>query len=326
MSWRTSDRVRLRCAIVLLGAVVAALPKVAGSELYWTTYAATNGGINRADVSSLSVQAVVPSGLVRPYRIAVEPTLGKVYWSSTAGGATGGGIRRCNLDGSGIELIASPSNSSFRLLGLAIDHVHGKIVYSENRSLVVANLDGSNKQTFATVAFAAIQDVAIDSVHQRIYFSDYNGTGVGDGVIRCINFDGTGLEPVGAFVPQGPIGLGVDAVNGKLYWGSLQLGAATGSLFRGNLDGTSAETIVPNADVDSLALDVEGGKVYWTDADDYTAPRHILRANLNGTQVETLPLGTFAPGGITVIPEPASLLAVVCLAGLARVHLRVCRG
>jgi DNA-binding beta-propeller fold protein YncE len=62
------------------------------------------GMIERASLDGSHVETVI-SGLFCPCGIALDAGGGKIYWTDSAPGGTGGEIRRANLDGSGSEIL-----------------------------------------------------------------------------------------------------------------------------------------------------------------------------------------------------------------------------
>lgn len=84
-----------------------------------------------------------------------------------------------------------------------------------------------------------------------------------------------------------PLGMALDAKNGKIYWGTG--GSQSGVLYirRANLDGTAVETVVTTPDPTTtriaygLAVDNSAGKLYWTEVHG-----NVRRANLDGSNVE----------------------------------------
>lgn len=78
------------------------------------------------------------------------------------------------------------------------------------------------------------------------------------------------------------LSIAVDGVNDHVYFGTSL--AATGPIFRMNLDGTGITTVLPNERADDLQLDVPAGRLYWAKQ----APGAIYRANLDGSGAEPL--------------------------------------
>lgn len=308
----------LRLALALL-VIAAAGGTSLATELYWVNYSTgDDGSIYRADVDNFVPEPVIPGGLHQPYRIAVEPRIGKMFWTSI-GLADAGGIFSANLDGTGIQEIVPASTSvDERLAALTIDRVNRKLYFSQGRQIKSVNFDGSELTTIGTPALDLIQDLAVDPGNQKIYFSDNFNPLLTIGRLRRVNYDGSGVEVLGTIVPRGPIGVDLDLAAGKVYWARSSV-SGLASMQRSNLDGTQRESLATD-NGDSLALDLEAGKMYWSYADGFSAPGHIRRSNLDGTNVETVFLSsTLAPGGITIVPEPATcVLLLVCAIGATR--------
>lgn len=86
-------------------------------RIYVTDAAAGAPAIMRADTDGSSLISIVPTGLVTPSAIAVDPVDRKVYWIDI--GAGNKTLKRANFDGSSVEtLINSGINVSY---GIAID-------------------------------------------------------------------------------------------------------------------------------------------------------------------------------------------------------------
>ena len=98
--------------------------------------------------------------------------------------------------------------------------------------------------------------------------------------IQRANLDGTNVQDIITVGLEGPEGIAVDVVGGKMYWTDHD----TNRIQRANLDGSNIEDLVTGLELPlGIALDVAGGKMYWTE---YS--RFIQRANLDGTNVEVL--------------------------------------
>ena len=81
-----------------------------------------------------------------------------MYWLESPAGSVGGPgtILRANLDGSGVETVipSVPFHVTFNNFyqpGIALNAAAGKLYYSADQSLMVANLDGSNPTTLYTM-------------------------------------------------------------------------------------------------------------------------------------------------------------------------------
>lgn len=306
--------IRVLRVILCMPGVVLATASAGASTLYWTDW--SDGqmvGIKSADLDTLVIHDVIAGGLDYPYRLAVDPIGAKLYWTT----AYAAKVQRANLDGSGVEVITDLGSGSNT--GIAVDGVGGKVYWAKVNEVWSANLDGSDATALFTVS-EGVQDLTLDAVNGQVYVSNFSGSGVG--TLQRFNLDGTGLEDVVTEIVDGPFGLGVDAVSGKLYWGCYDVNAeGLGAVQRANLDGSGLETLVESVDADSLALDLDGGKVYWSSPqfDPYGAT--MQRCNLDGSERETLPFEDIFPAGIA-IPEPGTMVLLL-LGGLAL--MRPCR-
>jgi hypothetical protein len=93
-----------------------------------------------------------------------------------------------------------------------------------------------------------------------------------------------------------PLGLALDATNGKLYWTDRGADAVQ----RADLDGTNVETIASTADLPGdIEADPVGGKIYWTEYAS-NAPPELWRANLDGTDAELLADAGLWPFGLAL--------------------------
>ncbi|MBW8886670.1 MAG: 3-hydroxyacyl-CoA dehydrogenase [Fibrobacteres bacterium] len=124
----------------------------------------------------------------------------------------------------------------------------------------------------------------------RIYWLEFTG-------LHSANADGSDAKTL---VPlnDGPDGVAVDAVAGKIYWTNMGSGG-NGSVQRSNLDGSKVEYVVPKAGTyfaKQIQLDLIHGKAYWSDRDGLK----IQRCNLDGSQNEVLISGVDHPVGMAL--------------------------
>lgn len=292
-------------AMVLVGSLVSTGLSV---DLYWTHGISTDGRVSRAGLPNGPQAPLIPGGLPAPYRIAVDPQHSYMYWNAATATQSAGGVWRANLDGSNAQrLIPLQIPSGTVNLGIAVDAVSQKVFWNQGTHVFAANLDGSGPHEIVNVSGSSlIQDLTIDPVSQKLYLSDFGGSG--NGRLRRTNLDGTGLETVINNIVNGPIGVGIDSANGVAYWAAYNLTTETGAVRRASLDGSNLETIVDDIAADSLALDLAGGKVYWTEPylPGGSNDGSIHRANLDGTNVESDLFGATAIGGLAIVPEPAT--------------------
>jgi len=171
----------------------------------------------------------------------------------------------------------------------------GFIFFTDQGNVFRSNLDGSN--LIKIMANSAINGNAawldVDPVNQKIYWrGSPNLVGGSGGVVRRMNFDGSGLEDVVTDLGFSAFGLALDLINDRIYFGDHPLG-----IFYTNLDG-SEKTLLPNTssgfDLLRHTHDIEVSndlnKVYYTNGE-FPFFNHfdgIRRADLDGNNVEDI--------------------------------------
>lgn len=141
---------------------------------------------------------------------------------------------------------------------------------------------------------ATPHDIAIDSTAGRMYWTqELDDGGNVTGSIESADLDGMNPTTIQSGLASQTRGLGLDTVNGKLYWADQE----NGEIFRSDLSGANAEAIVTGLTAPhDVAVDPVGGKIYWTDGISRNAvfTGAIRRANLDGTMVEDVHTGLSA--------------------------------
>ena len=214
----------------------------------------------------------------------------KIYWTEQNLHE----IKRANLDGSQIEVIASTDSPR----GIAVDVDGGKVYWTNslgaNWFIRRANLDGSAAEELLVGIDQLLGGITIDPASGMMYWS------LEPGDILRANLDGTASENI---VAQGAgifLGLSLDAGRGKIYWTDVTFG----KIIRSNLDGTGVEDILTGLDQPvGIAVDTANGKMYWATSALAcpTCPGEIQRANLDGTGMETIvTTGVFTPEGVAI--------------------------
>ena len=159
-----------------------------------------------------------------------------------------------------------------------------------DHSISWANVDGSGggdlRVTGAPVN--GPMGMAMDPAIGKIYWADWGADGSGTGTtISWANLDGSGggQLPIASGMVNGPHGLAIDPVAGKIYWPNF----ATNTISYANLDGSDAANLnTTGATVQGprgLAIDPAAGKIYWANYGPGLSGTgtQISYARLNGT-------------------------------------------
>jgi len=234
--------------------------------------------------------------------IRVDRDNGKLYWAESRT------VKRANLDGSGVETLATVAEVMGNVFP---DAAHGKVYYVRRYAgleddLRRKNLDGTGDEflfTFHPTTNLAVTDIWIDGANGQIYWTNSNGTAS----IERANLDGSGRQTVVASAGTNPMRMQLDLGNGKIYWTDNNMST---SIQRANLDGTGKQVLVTGVNVPSgFDLDLANGRMYWADG---VQGGLIQSANLDGTGRATLfgPLGvnnfTDLPGLAVGLPAGSS--------------------
>ncbi len=249
----------------------------------------------------------------------------KIYWTDDNAEL----IQRCDEDGSNIENIIT---EQFKVRGMDIDTVNGKIYWSSDSYIKRADLDGSNIEIIYTNTREVTFDVKIDEVNAKVYWTFDNSKGYvmradldgsnaqlinntinqtayfsidpvnshvyitqfGDGDITRINLDGSNQQTIVNGM-NSAVGNALDIDNGKIYWTG---GASNDWIKRADIDGSNEEIIITGlTSPQDIDYDVDNNKIYWTDANGKT----IHRADPDGGNIETIVSNRVRPRGIKVI-------------------------
>jgi hypothetical protein len=218
----------------------AAIDPVA-RRIYWAgtnaakiSWASLDGG-GGGDLTTTGATTTKALGL------AVDPALGKVYWSDF--GATNK-IAFAKLDGSGGSDLNTTGATVSDPAGVAIDAATGKLYWANAAANTIsfANLDGSGGGGDLATTGATVNDptgVAIDPAAGKIYWANSAPASTDANTISWAKLDGSGggnLKTTGATVGsasfpvlvQSPRGTGVPAITGGSTVGSvLSCGAAS---------------------------------------------------------------------------------------------------
>lgn len=270
-------------AVLILLAMLLALPSTADAYLYWAGQ--TKATVGRANTDGTGVNQSFVTGGNKPVGVAVDSR--HVYWANNGSDTIG----RASLDGTAVDqAFIAAEDPDF----LAVD---GRFIYWTShgaKSIGRANLDGTavDQKFIATVT--GPDGIAVDA--QFLYW------GNGNAVARA-NLDGSGKDL--AFIPTTSSVRGVAVDSGHVYW--TQVG---GKIGRANRDGSAAnENFIAGA-TNNWGVAVDSRFVYWSDYDQEA----IGRANLDGTGVnQAFIAGVTTPVDLEVDSLPhGSATAISC--------------
>ena len=155
----------------------------ASDKIYLTN---AYGKVQRLNLDGSKFQPNLITGLDTPRHLVLDVADGKVYWTETT--EASGRVRRANLNGSGVQNVAT---GLVPPLSLAV--ANGKIYWTEgNRKrwkTTRANLDGTNSELLETLPSAST-GIAVDTRHNSLYLTARSGE------IHRRDLDGSGDEPV----------------------------------------------------------------------------------------------------------------------------------
>ncbi|MDZ4780454.1 MAG: hypothetical protein SGJ19_09405, partial [Planctomycetia bacterium] len=240
--------------------------------------------------------AALVTDVAQPRGMAVDSVNQFAYWTEPGSLA----IRRVSLDGSDVEeTVAEVRNGA---AGIAVDLTTGKVYWTDSDNSEInaairggkirrANLDGSQPEDVVATDLLHPGGIAVDSIENKVYWSDVEGHLDGSGRILRANLDGSNVETLLTGIDEAT-GLALDQRARTLYWAE----SATGRIQRANLDGSGLETIL-EVPATTVALNVETDTLYWTEGSG-----NVKRARLDGSDPFTIAAGVGEPWGIGVLP------------------------
>jgi len=221
--------------------------------------------------------------------IRIDRINAKIYWSE------GGAVKRANLDGSGVETLATVPNGIGPVFP---DVANGKIYfvrrYGIDGDLQRMNLDGSGNEllfTFHPATDYMVGDIWVDGANGHVYWTNTNGTSS----IERANLDGSGRQIIVSPAGINPMSLQLDLAGGKIYWTANDMSA---SILRADLNGANQQLLVTGVNVArGFDLDLANGKMVWAEG---SQGGLIQAANLDGAARTTLlgPLGVASFGDL----------------------------
>uniref|UniRef100_A0A8C2AGE5 Low density lipoprotein receptor-related protein 4 n=1 Tax=Cyprinus carpio TaxID=7962 RepID=A0A8C2AGE5_CYPCA len=280
-----------------------------GGFMYWTDWGA-NPKIERAGMDASNRTVIISTNLTWPNGLAIDYSTERLYWAD----ASIKTIEYGNFDGSGRQvLIGSQLPHPF---GLTLHE--DRIYWTDWQSKSIQSADkltGLDRRTLAE-NLENLMDIHMFHHHRtkvQTPCSVNNGgcshlcllapapkasscacpTGInlqadGKTCTHAMNSflvfaRRTDIRMISLDIPYfNTIAIGVDAVEGKVYWSDSTLK----KISRANINGSEYEDIISAGlmTTDGLAVDSVGRKIYWTD----TGTNRIEVANLNGSMRKVL--------------------------------------
>jgi hypothetical protein len=246
-------------------------------HVYWSG----PGSIRRANLDGSNVETLVTPDEVglpglAPQGLSLDLQNSKLYWAALL---SQGHLGRANLDGTNAELLTASDNPRM----VAIDSSASRMYWTDDNGLTPgiyrANLDGSGKQRIVSNTFSPI-GITFDQVGDYIYWTDDDVDAV-----RRLDLNTSRTVTVAQVRPPNEVpadltGIAVDRVNGHLYWGQGDTFAKSNTIWRANLDGTSATPFLTGfKNVVDIALDVRRPPLPIPG--DYNGDNTVRQADLN---------------------------------------------
>ena len=213
--------------------------------LYWGDY----HSVKKANTDGTNLQTL-HTGSNQIGGLALDLINNKLYFSDYGSGNVI--IRRCNLDGTGMEVIVTSPNSNLYTYNLTISPTLQKLYWTESTSsnansiIMRCNLDGTNIETLL-ITTNFIPGLTIDEKNQRLYLAYWNDNKVMTTDMTC------STTPTLVFgSSNGTFQMAVSNVDDKLYFGEM----STNKIRSCNLDGSSPQDIVSGLSGRPMALSI----------------------------------------------------------------------
>ena len=145
------------------------------------------GKVQRLNLDGSNFQPNLITDLDTPRNLVLGGTDGKIYWTETT--EASGRVRRANLNGSGVQNVATGL-----VPPLSLTVANGKIYWTEGTTenagkLHRANLDGTNREVLTTMPLAPT-GITIDTEHTSLYLT------IPSGEIHRRDLNGSGYQPI----------------------------------------------------------------------------------------------------------------------------------
>ncbi|MFN0197494.1 MAG: hypothetical protein ACKVT0_12180, partial [Planctomycetaceae bacterium] len=152
------------------------------------------------------------------------------------------------------------------------------------------NRDGTDvQQIYTPTAGTGVEGVEVDQINQRLYL---RGGVPSAGLIRSMNFDGSGLSDILTGLNYSAYGFALDVPNDRMYFGNHPDG-----IFTANLDGSNIQSLPGTSSgfdqlrhTHDIEVDSVASKVYYSNSEHAFIShfKGIRIADLNGSNVANI--------------------------------------
>lgn len=196
-------------------------------KIYWTNRDGSDS-LARSDLDGSNFEVLIAFTFEAPHGVSIDVAGRKMYYTLSASTR----IARADLDGANEQILQTFGTGS--LADIEVNPVDGKYYYADASlgTISRANLDGTGVQLIA-VGRSGPRDVAIDSVNNRVYWTESTA-----GAIAYRDFDNAGgVGSITTLVTglSDPRALSVDSTGSRLYWTD----RATGEIYTRLTTGTA---------------------------------------------------------------------------------------
>ncbi|MCA9187178.1 MAG: hypothetical protein KDA99_16235, partial [Planctomycetales bacterium] len=181
---------------------------------------------------------------------------------------------------------------------------------------VWAGEGASGKRILSDITISQIGGIAIDEVHQQIYFTYVNPLidSLFPGAVARADLDGSNVQTIVSGLSQ-PQGIAIDPVGGEVFWADTRGApdAGLGLIQAAALDGSGRRTVVGGLDYPvGVALDILSKDVYWTDM----GTGKLQRTSMSGALpfLEDVRTNLPNPRSLVNVPEPTVAISMVLAA------------
>lgn len=314
---KSSSLLRICFGFVLL---LQASSGSSADSLFWLDLAEWNqpGEIRYADVTTGGTATVSRTAATLNFGLAIEPASRRVFWTTAATSGPGSGVFRSNIDGTQpVRLWSSGGGQS--LMGIAVDPIRNRIVWSQVNRIWLSDLDGHGATQVSAPRGATILGVLIDSRDGQVYLGGYQDE---IGRIWRMNQNGTAISLFRDLIPGRVQGMLIDEDSDQLYYTGFDFGPDTGGIWRTDLNGPGTTEVLSGFDVGSIALDESAADLYWTASPDNGSTAYIGVLHMDDGSIETHLFDTDRPSVIGIGPTPSRPIGEATPARSLRAHGR----